>query len=418
MPSLPRLLFLCQTLPYPPDAGVSIRTYNVLRLLAGRFDITALCFYRRSAHPNDTRVMASTEALSRLARLEAFPIPQEHNRLRWVRDHLASVLTRRPYTWFAYDSRAFERRLRDLVEREHFDLVHMDSLDLSRYVPTLPGVPIVCVHHNVESRLLRSRASTAVPGAAAYLSLQARLTEGEERRWSRGFALNVTVSPGDSDTLRQIAPDARIATVPNGVDTSTFQVADGPENGGLVFVGGATWAPNHEAMDYFCREILPILRARGFSGTVTWVGSASDAVRKAYKSRFAVELTGYVNDIRPWVARASCFIVPLRAGGGTRLKILDAWAMGKAVVSTAVGCEGLEARDGENIIVRDTPETFATGILALLGDHVLRRRIGHEARRTAERTYDWQVIGRDMLRLYDQALADRRSRPRDAAASR
>src|SRR5687768_10071140 len=185
-----RLLFLCQTLPYPPDAGVAIRTFNVLRLLARRFDITAMCFYRRAAHGNQQRLAASTAALSRLARLEVFPIPQEHSRPRWLRDHLASVATGRPYTWFAYHSRALERRMRALTSSERFDLVHIDSLDLSRYVPMLRGLPIVCVHHNVESSLLHRRATTAGAVPKAYLNLQARLTERDERRWMPGFALN------------------------------------------------------------------------------------------------------------------------------------------------------------------------------------------------------------------------------------
>lgn len=399
-----RLLFLCQTLPYPPDAGVAIRTFNVLRLLARRFDITALCFYRRAAHANEQRLAASTAALSRLARLEVFPIPQEHSRPRWLRDHAASVLTGRPYTWFAYHSRDFERRVRGIATSERFDLVHVDSLDLSRYVPMLRDLPIVCVHHNVESSLLHRRAQTAMPVAGAYLKLQARLTERDERRWMPGFALNVAVSHGDADVLRQLAPTARIVTVPNGVDTAAFRVMDGPEDGGLVFVGGATWAPNREAMEYFCREVLPLLRTRGFRGTVTWVGSATEALRRAYQDRYGIRVTGYVDDIRPWVGTASCVIVPLRSGGGTRLKILDAWAMGKAVVSTSVGCEGLDARDGVNIVVRDDPEAFAVAVQAVVSDTVLRRRIGEEARRTAERTYDWEVIGGDMLRRYDEVL--------------
>ena len=405
MDSPQRLLFLCQTLPYPPDAGASIRTFNVLRLLAQRFDVTALCFYRRATHATEQRLATSTAALSRQARLDVFPIPQEHSRSRWVRDHIASVLTGRPYTWFAYHSGAFERRLRDLVSSERFDLVHIDSLDLSRYVPVVRHLPIICVHHNVESGLLRRRAMTAMPIAGTYLSLQARLTQREERRWMPEFALNVAVSPNDADELRRIAPSATVVTVPNGVDTSAFQPSQGAGNGGLVFVGGATWPPNREAMEHFCRDILPMLRGRGFRGSVTWVGSATEASKRSYQNRYGVHLTGYVDDIRPWVAAASCVIVPLRAGGGTRLKILDAWAMGKAIVSTSVGCEGLEARDGINILIRDEPDAFAEAVRSLLSDHALRAKIGEAARRTAERIYDWQVIGKDMLDRYAEVLS-------------
>jgi glycosyltransferase involved in cell wall biosynthesis len=133
---------------------------------------------------------------------------------------------------------------------------------------------------------------------------------------------------------------------------------------------------------------------------VRWVGRASDDLQQAYRDRYAVELTGYVADVRPYVRDAACYVVPLRVGGGTRLKILDAWAMGKAVVSTSVGCEGLAAEDGRNILIRDDPEGFAQAVCAVLRDGTLRRQLGTEGRQTVERHYSWEGIGGSMLSLY------------------
>jgi len=156
----PRLLFLCQTLPFPPDGGVHIRSYNILRLLSQAFDVTALCFYRRATRPTPEHVNASIAGLKELADVDAFPIPQEHSRARLIWDHFRSVVIRVPYTRYVYESASFSKRLHSLLEREQFDLVHVDSLDLSMYLPALDGIPVVCTHHNIESDLLRRRART------------------------------------------------------------------------------------------------------------------------------------------------------------------------------------------------------------------------------------------------------------------
>lgn len=402
----PKLLFLCQTLPFPPDGGVSIRTYNVMRLLAREFDITALCFYRIGDRLTPEDVARSVEGLRSLAHVDAFAIPQEHSRTRLIWDHARSLLSRRPYTLYAYESSVFLRRLRQLLTTEHFDLVHMDSMDLSRYLPVVSAIPVVCVHHNVESSLLSRRAKTASWPISAYLGVQAALTRHEERIWCPKVGLNVTVSRADADELERLAPSARFAVVPNGVDTQRFRPRQkaGVEETGVVFVGGYGWQPNRDAMEFYCDSVLPRIRSRGVAPITTWVGRASEEVQRNYEIQWGVRLTGYVDDIRPIVLAAACYVAPLRAGGGTRLKILDAWAMGKAVVSTTVGCEGLEAVDGKNIIVRDDPEEFAKAVVRILSDPAERRAIGQEARRTAEDLYDWEVIGRSMLPRYRALL--------------
>lgn len=400
----PRLLFLCQTLPFPPDGGVHIRSYNILRLLSQVFDVTALCFYRRATRPTPAHIQNGITGLSELADVEVFPIPQEHSRARLIWDHFRSVTRRYPYTRYTHESKAFSRRLRHLLKTRDFDLVHLDSLDLSAHLPALEGIPVVCTHHNIESELLRRRANTEQsPIMRHYLRHQADLMEMEERRWCGRVDLNVVVSREDGELLSRLAPGARVAVVPNGVDTSIFQPA-GRSGHGLVFVGGYSWYPNRDAMAYFSEAVLPLVRRQHPELSVTWIGRAPDNVRQEYETEHGVRLTGYVDDIRPHVNRAACYVVPLRVGGGTRLKILDAWAMGKAVVSTSVGCEGLDARDGENILIRDTPEAFAEAVDAVLRDSVLREHLQRNARATAESVYDWSVIGEFVLTAYRSLL--------------
>jgi glycosyltransferase involved in cell wall biosynthesis len=392
-------LFLCQTLPYPPDGGVWIRSYNVLRLLATQFEITLLCFERalsaRDGFAFD--LDASLTTLRQLADTSVFPIPQRTSRARFIWDHGRSLLRRRVFTEYLYESKAFRRRLGELLATQRFDIAHVDSLDLSGYLPLLKDLPVVLVHHNVESQLLRRRSTHAGALAGAYIAHQASLAEDAERHWCPRVSLNVVVSANDGEALQRIAPEGDFEVVPNGVDLDRFRPT-GEATEGLVFVGGANWFPNRDAMEFFCDEILPLLKDEQ-SLRVKWVGAAPQRDRSLFAAR-GVEVTGYVDDIRPEVLRARCYIVPLRVGGGSRLKILDAWAMGKAVVSTSVGCEGLAAVHEENLLIADTPGDFAAAIRRVLQDETLRNKLGAGARATVEREYGWNTVGRRMIDHY------------------
>jgi glycosyltransferase involved in cell wall biosynthesis len=276
----------------------------------------------------------------------------------------------------------------------------VDTLDLATYLPLLQSLPVVCVHHNVESALLRRRAlAETLPWRRAYLSHQAALMEAEERRWCGRVALNVAVSDPDREHLRLQAPAGRYITVPNGVDTDKFRPAEG-KDAGIVFVGGTTWFPNKDALAFFSEEILPLLNDSRTAAPICWVGRATEQEQQLFQERHGIRMTGYVDDIRPYVHDAACYVVPLRVGGGTRLKILDAWAMGKAVVSTSVGCEGLDAEHGRNILIADSPQAFAEAVRAVLQDADLRDRLGKAARATVESTYSWDIIRESMTEEY------------------
>ena len=371
-----------------------------MRLLSRAFDVTALCFYRASDRQTVAQVAAGVRGLEPFAHVEAFPIPQERNAARLVWDHLRSVATETVYTRYAYESRALQRRLLELLASKTFDLVHLDSLDLSGYLPFVGHLPTVCVHHNVESVLLRRRAMRERSLVRrAYVAHQADLLEREERTWCPRVTLNAVVSAPDATSLRSISPSASITVIPNGVDTGHFTVRDGACRG-VVFVGGANWFPNRDALDHYCTDILPLLKARTDAVSTRWIGHAPADLRTRVTAEHGIEMTGYVPDVRPYVNDAACFIAPLRVGGGTRVKILDAWAMGKAVVTTSVGCEGLAAEDGVNVLVRDTPAEFADAIALVLSDRALRVRLGSNARATVERLYSWDVIGENMINEY------------------
>jgi glycosyltransferase involved in cell wall biosynthesis len=282
--------------------------------------------------------------------------------------------------------------LRQLLAGGQFDIVHVDSLDLLAYMGALEGYPIVLVHHNVESSLLLRRADEVGVLEGTYLRLQARLVGRAERKWCRRVDLNVVVSREDEEALKEVSGGGRFVVIPNGVDTKEFVPVNCAKEVDLVFVGGYSWFPNADGMKYFVERILPHIRRSAPGVRVRWIGKAPGAVVEAFQAR-GIEMTGYVEDIRPYVASSRCAIVPLRVGGGTRLKILDAWAMGMPVVSTARGCEGLAIEPGHNILVGDEPGEFARHVVDTLSSAELRARLGAAGRRTAERVYEWNVLG-------------------------
>ena len=403
----PDLLFLSHRLPTPPHNGAALRTFNTIRVLSEAYRVTALCFDRLDPVLAGLDLTARIDALRPYARVEVFPIPQQHSRLRFVRDHLRSVLRNEAYTLSAYDSPSYAEAIRRARRELRIALVHVDTLDLARYLPLLGDLPVACTHHNVESQLLRRRATSESRLRGAYLRVQASKLERLERHWVPRVALNVAVSDDDARLFRKLAPDARVEVVPNGVDVDYFRPASVPQRG-CVFVGGTNWFPNREGLEWFHAAVLPELRALGVRDAVTWVGRCTDADRQRFGGPDGVELTGYVPDVRPYLDAAACVIAPLRVGGGTRLKILDAWASGRAVVSTTQGCEGLDARDGDDILVADEPRAFARAVQCVLRDPTLRDALGRRARAHVERHYSWTGIGRELRRSYAtiQARAD------------
>ncbi|MEJ7813498.1 MAG: glycosyltransferase family 4 protein [Gemmatimonadaceae bacterium] len=410
MPSLPRLLFLSHCLPYPPQSGVTIRTFNILKQLRKEFDVTLLMFSRANHQADQAARDAARATLEGhgLHTSPAVPVAAERSKPRRAWDHLRSLATGHAYTFYEYGSDEFGRELRDAITGAPPAIVHLDSLDLHAWVSALPPVPTVCTHHDIESDALRRRAEhVSPPPLRWYVRHQAALVERTERTLAPRFTANVVMSPVDATRLAKIAPGSRTIVVPNGVDTEYFTPgrADAVVPGRIVFIGGTYFFPNRDAVEYLLREIWPLVRAVRPAATLHLIGRASEADRERYGAHAGVSCLGGVDDIRPHVAEACCSVVPIRIGGGTRIKILDSWSMGKAVVSTSLGCEGLRADDGHNILVRDEPATFADAIVHLIDDAALRDSLGASGRRTVEAVYAWDIAGRDMRAAYAALLA-------------
>jgi glycosyltransferase involved in cell wall biosynthesis len=407
----PRLLFLSHRVPFPPHNGAAIRTWNILRLLATEFEIAGICYDRPDQHLHHMAMADRMAALEEYGRFSVVPIPQVESRVRLGWDHARSLASGRPYTWYVHDVRAARDELRRLQGWFLPDVVHVDSLDMVRLLPLLDCRRTVVTHHNVESQLLERRAAGEASAFRRwYLQLQAERLRAAEARWMPEVAANVVVSPEDAETFRAIAPEARYTVVPNGVDVDYFRPVPAAEEG-CVFVGGTTWHPNRDALGWFAEEVLPALRARGETAPVTWVGRVTEEERRRWDGVLGLRLTGYVEDIRPYVAGAACFIAPLRFGGGTRLKLLDAWAMGKAIVTTSAGAEGLGAVPERDLLIGDDVDAFVTQVQRVLRDRALRRALGTRGREEVESRFSWEVIGKRMCALYLTLAAGGAVRP-------
>jgi glycosyltransferase involved in cell wall biosynthesis len=404
----PRLLFLSQCLPWPPHSGVANRTFHILRQLGAAYHIDVVAFSRMNHQADKAARDAARRALGsdNTVVAEPTPIPGERSALRNAWDHVRSVMSGRAYTWYVYQSGAFERQLRSVLRTRSPDLVHLDSLDLHSWLPALPPVPVACTHHDIDSELLRRRAQRLDSAASRrYLMLQAGRVERVERTLAPRFAVNVMMSSLDAALLRARAPEARTTVVPNGTDTEYFRPdTSKPAEGCVAFVGPTFGHPNRDAVEFLLSEIWPKIHAANHRTSLRLIGANAPEDRARYAAQPGVSALGYLSDIRPSIAETCCCVVPIRIGGGTRLKILDAWAMGKAVVSTSVGCEGLAAVDGENILIRDTPEAIAEGVLRITQDDDLRTHLEQNARRTAVELYSWDSSGQTLRRAYEVVL--------------
>jgi glycosyltransferase involved in cell wall biosynthesis len=407
----PRLLFLSANLPYPPHSGATNRTLHVMRELRRSFSVALLAFARRQHQPGVLQRVSAHEALRQEVSLvlPPEPIAAEWSTARRLWNHGRSVMFGRPYTYYDYSSDRFAANLAAALSDSPPDLVHLDSLDLYRWCAVLPDVPITCTHHSIESELLRRRAEYLSAPAAWYVRHQARLVEKVERRLCPGFALNLMMSDREAEALRLLAPTARTLVVPNAVDAEHLHPRPAacrvPSR--LVFVGPMYVFANRDAVAYFLSTTWPLVREIVPDASLRVVGSCPPDARKQLEEANGVVCVGRVDDLRVELAQAACAIVPLRLGGGTRLKILDAWAMATPVVATSIGCEGLAVEDGSNILIANEPGRFARAVGSVLRDPGLARRLGESARRTVEQLYDWRKIGVTLRAAYHELVEKR-----------
>jgi glycosyltransferase involved in cell wall biosynthesis len=274
-------------------------------------------------------------------------------------------------------------------------VVVCDFLAPSLNVPNALAAPTVLFQHNVEAMIWERHAAVAAhPVKKRYMAEQWRRMRRFEAAECRRFDHVVAVSPQDAEVFRRDFGVRSVSDVPTGVDTGYFRPtgAEPRRPHELVFTGSMDWLPNEDAILWFAAEILPRVRARVPDATLAVVGRNPTAPIRALHGQAGITVTGSVPDVRPYMEAAALFVVPIRIGGGTRLKIFEAMAMGMPVVSTPVGAEGLPVRDGEDVVLAEEAEAFADAVVALLQDPARARALGDAAASRVQREFGWDAV--------------------------
>jgi sugar transferase (PEP-CTERM/EpsH1 system associated) len=401
------ILLLTPQRPYPPHQGTTLRNFNLIRELAKRHNVYVLTFLEPEQEPADSG------PLPELCQwIETVPVP----RRSWGKRLRQLLTSRRPDMGWRLWSPAMEARLSQILSEQQFDVVEIEGIEMAPYLAAIeraPGKPFILYDaHNAEW-LLQQRAFVADLKqplrwpAAAYSWLQKRRLWHYEANVLRRVHHTVAMSAPDKVALREVVFDAPITIIPNGVDLAYYDQFSGkPIHYDLLFTGKMDFRPNVDAVLWFGLEVLPLIQAHRPGTTFAVVGQRPHPRLDVLRDKPGVTITGYVNEIRPYIAGASVYVAPLRVGGGTRLKLLEAMAMGKAIVSTTVGAEGFPVGDGQELVLADDPADFAQSTLALLEKPGRRRELGMAGYAFARASYGWETLVPQLERIYEIGLKE------------
>jgi sugar transferase (PEP-CTERM/EpsH1 system associated) len=392
-----KVLWVNSNFMHPTTKGGQIRTLEMLRHLSRWHEIHYVAF-EDPAHPEGPR--RSVEYCFR-----AYPfrrrIPPRHS-VAFLGQLAAGFMSSMPLSVSRFHSAEVGRFLDDLIRREHFDRAVVDHLAPTAYFPDLSR--ILLFQHNVETIIWRRHVEHAESAVRKfYFRLQADRMFEYERRVCRAAGHIVAVSAVDSDAMRTLFGVTRVSHIPTGVNIEYFSPPqNSPPVSDLVFIGSMDWLPNVDAMRYFVGEVLPLIRRRLPTCSLAIVGrSPSASILDLARADQLIVVTGTVPDIRPYLWGSSVSIVPLRIGGGTRLKIFESMAANVPVVSTSTGAEGLDLEAPEQIRIADTPQDFADACVALLENPAERARLAATARQLVASRFSWEQVARS----FDEILA-------------
>ncbi len=375
----------------PVDTGGKIRSYNILRFLGKNNDheVTLLSYYvgRRDA---DYEAALAQEIPGSQTIYTAAP---DLNVIQQGLDYLWRLPRREPYVISKYTHPAVQATVADWLFSGRFDVAVCDFLDASVNFPSQAPIPCVLFQHNVESSLWeRMAAVESNPVKKLSFAIESAKMTRYERATLGRFHHIIAVSEHDRRQMLRMNPACEITVVPTGVDTQKFNAApaSSAQPPRVVFTGSMDWEPNIDAVNYFCSEIWPRIRAE-FPDVIFQIVGRSPVAKVRRLASDSVEVTGTVTSVAEYLEKASVVVVPLRIGGGTRLKIFEAMAMGKALVSTSIGAEGLEVESGRDLLLADDAASFADAVVLLLRDAATRRKFEQAARQLAAQ-FDWSRI--------------------------
>lgn len=387
-----RVAFFTPYLPYPPDTGGKTRSYHLLRALAERADVDLFTVVHGPEPSSQDQ-----EALRQLCRkVTLYPLFKSWR----TRDRLRRSLAALPRSVDYFHTPASLAQARQDLAAGGYDVLVADEICMTPYAELLPNTPRVVLRQKVDHQHYREMAQSRPWGTEKVLdSLEAAKLRRYERAMMPVYDAFVACTEADAAIIRRDVPEMPYLVVPNGADLTSFApVTTRPSKPTLLYVGAMHYYPNIDAVHYFFETMYDRIRKAVPNLTVQIVGHSPPPDIKELARHPGIQVTGSVDDVRRYYSNATVFIVPLRLGGGTRLKIVEAMAMGLPVVSTSVGAEGLELRDGQDILLADDPISFADATVRALSDPALRESLAQNARQVALQ-YDWHKLAEPYVDL-------------------
>ena len=395
-----RVLVVDEALPFPPDSGKRLRTYNLIKRLCVRHEVTYLA-------------RGGTEELPGCPGVEVVLVDEAvtaQRGLRFYAELLANVASGLPYVVTRHASPAFRQAVDRAVSTHGFDLIHCEWTPYAQNLLHLAGrVPMLLMTHNVESMIWARYFATAVNlFKKAYIGLQWRKMERFEASACQLFDEVCCVSGEDAAVMREHFACPHVSVVPNGVDTQYFAPMDVPAApASMVFTGSMDWRPNQDGIGWFVDAILPRIRQQMPQAGLDIVGrNPPAALARQWAAPGGVRVSGTVPDVRPAIAGSGLYVVPLRVGGGSRLKILEALAMGKPVLSTTLGAEGLHLEADKHLVLRDDPDSFARQAAAMLSEPERYAAMARNGRDRVLEEYGWDGIADTLEEAWLRAIGN------------
>lgn len=397
-----KILVITTRVPYPLTDGGKIVTYNVIKYLALRgHNITLVCFNNENKKYHE---------LEKYCKLIIINKNLKTNYLGLFFNIFSGI----PYGISKYYSTIAKKKIYDLLKKNKYDIVHLDHLHTAYYgvfIENNFNLPVILQEHNVENiimkRFYKNQKNIFIK---FYAYFQYKKLYKYESKICEIFDRCFMITKIDEKTIKNMNSNIKTSVVPAGVDTSYFYpLKFKEEEYSLVSVASMNWLPNIEAIEWFCKEILPLIKKKVQRIKLYIVGINPSNNIKSLASNDVI-VTGFVKDVRKYIAKGQVFIVPLKTGSGMRIKILNALAMGKAIVSTSIGCEGIDVTDRENIFIADSKEEFADKIIYLLNNKSERKRLGENGLKLVKKKYQWEKIVENIENEYKEIIKENKNK--------
>jgi len=383
-----KILVPDEEFPYPPDTGKRIRSFSLIKRAAQANEIHYLAY---GTEDSDSYRAMVENGLNPIA--VPPQVPRKSGPMFYLR-LLGNLLSKYPYVVSSHYSSVLAEALERVLNEKKPDLICCEWSPYAIFIRDVTGPKKMIVAHNIEGHIWqRYWENEKQPFKKWYIRNQWKKMESFERA-AFGWADGATaVSDIEAREIQQLNQNIQVEVVDNGVDLEYFSPQENNfQSKQLVFVGSMNWRPNQDCVQHLVRDILPIVKKTEPDVSAVIVGQKPPREILELNNPPGVKITGRVDDVRPFIENGTVYTVPLRIGGGTRLKILEAMAMKKAVVSTTIGAEGLDIIDGENILLADSAEEFAEKTLLLLRDEEMCRRLGDAGRKLVENKYGWDSL--------------------------